>query len=52
MKYLFIFFNDPYIETDSDHIANISIPIRKDEFETMAKFGSKKLQAIVAIFKS
>ena len=47
----FIFFNDPFVETDSDRIANISIPIRKDEFEGIAKFGSKKIQALLALYK-
>ena len=46
----FIFFNDPYVEKEQDLIANIDIPVRKDEFEAMAKYGSKQLQAVVAIY--
>lgn len=46
----FIFFNDPYLEKDDDAFGNINIPIRKDEFENIAKFGSTQIQALVAIY--
>lgn len=46
----FVFFNDPYIEKEDTIVTNTDIPIRKDEFETMAKYGSKQIKSLVAIF--
>ena len=46
----FVFFNDPYVDEGDDIINNINIPVRKDEFQVMAKFGSNKIQCIVAIY--
>ncbi len=47
----FIYFNDPEINENERSFDNINIPIRRDEFEMMAKFGSRQLKSIVAIFK-
>lgn len=46
----FVFFNDPDVEEEDDILGNINIPVRKDEFQVMAKFGSNKIQSIVAIY--
>ena len=46
----FIFFNDPDLDNEDDAFANINIPIRKDEFENIAKFGSTQIQALVAVY--
>ncbi len=48
----FIYFNDPEIDKNEKPFDNINIPVRRDEFEMMAKFGSKQLKSIVAIFKN
>lgn len=46
----FIFFHDSDIDDDQNKIDNMDIPVRKDEFEKMAKFGSRQLKSIVAIY--
>ena len=46
----FIYFHDPEIDKNEKPIDNMDIPVRKDEFEQMAKFGSGQLQSIVAIY--
>jgi ribosomal protein S18 acetylase RimI-like enzyme len=48
----FIFFHDPEIDDGERAIDNMDIPVRRDEFEKMAKFGSGQLQSIVAIYKN
>jgi len=47
----FVFFNDPYLDPKDKMLDNINIPVRKDEFEIMAKFGSTQLQSMVVIQK-
>lgn len=46
----FVFFNDPDIGPTDEIIENINIPVRKDEFETMAKFGSNQLQSMLVVY--
>ncbi len=47
----FVYFNDPEIDDNEKAFDNINIPVRKDEFEMMSKFGSRQLKSIVAIYK-
>lgn len=46
----FIFFHDPEVSKDQSAIDNMHVPIRKDEFNLMAKFGSKQLKSIIALY--
>lgn len=49
----FIYFHDPDPDLEKDQTAydNMDVPVRRDEFEKMAKFGSKQIKSIVAIYK-
>ena len=47
----FIYFHDPEVDKDQLATDNINVPVRRDEFELMAKFGSSQLKSIVAIYK-
>lgn len=46
----FIYFHDPDIDDDQRPIDNINIPVRRDEFEQMARYGSKQLKSMIAIY--
>ena len=46
----FIYFHDPEVDEHQTDIDNINIPVRRDEFEMMSKFGSRQLKSIVAIY--
>jgi hypothetical protein len=46
----FIFFNDPFVEESDTIISNSHIPVRKDEFEAMSKFGSTQIKCFIAIY--
>lgn len=46
----FIYFHDPEVGTDQTSTDNTNIPVRKDEFEAMTRYGSKQLKSIVAIY--
>lgn len=48
----FIYFHDPDIDDEQRPIDNINIPVRRDEFEQMARYGSKQLKSMVAVYKS
>jgi len=48
----FIYFHDPEVIEHQTPFDNINIPVRRDEFELMAKFGSRQLKSIVAIYPS
>lgn len=48
----FVFFNDPYVEECDTIVSNTSIPVRKDEFEAMAKFGRGQIKSFVAVYKA
>lgn len=45
----FVFFNDPDLGDDDEAFDNINIPVRKDEFELMAKFGSSQIQSMLIL---
>lgn len=47
----FVFFSDPYIEEGDTMVSNTNVPVRKDEFEKMAKYGGKQIKSILAVFK-
>lgn len=47
----FVYFHDPEIGSGQSAVDNINVPVRRDEFELMAKFGSKQLKSIVALYK-
>ncbi|MCF8058466.1 MAG: peptidase C39 family protein [Bacteriovoracaceae bacterium] len=47
----FIYFHDPEVDRDQSAMDNINVPVRRDEFELMAKFGSRQLKSIVAIYR-
>lgn len=47
----FVFFNDPYVEENDTVVSNTNIPVRKDEFEEMAKFGSGQIKCFVSVGK-
>lgn len=46
----FVYFNDPEVYENQTSVDNINIPVRKDEFELMSKFGSQQLKSIVAVY--
>ncbi len=46
----FIYFNDPYVEENDTVLTNTDIPVRKDEFEAMAKYGSKQIKSFLALY--
>lgn len=48
----FVFFNDPYVEENDTVISNTNIPVRKDEFEAMARFGRGQIKCFVAVATS
>lgn len=48
----FVYFNDPFVEENDTVVSNTDIPVRKDEFESMAKYGSKQIKSFLAIFNS
>ncbi len=48
----YIYFHDPEVYEDQTPVDNINIPVRRDEFEMMAKFGSRQLKSIVAVYPS
>lgn len=50
MENEFVYFHDPEIGHDQMAVDNINVPVRRDEFELMAKFGSKQLKCIVALY--
>jgi ribosomal-protein-alanine acetyltransferase len=45
----FVFFNDPDLDDEDETFDNINIPVRKDEFELMAKFGSSQIQSMLVL---
>lgn len=47
----FIYFHDPEIGAHQTKVDNINVPVRRDEFELMSKFGSRQLKSIVAIYQ-
>jgi ribosomal protein S18 acetylase RimI-like enzyme len=47
----FIYFNDPNVEDGETVIENQNIPVRKDEFNRMCRYGSQQVQAMVVLFK-
>jgi ribosomal-protein-alanine acetyltransferase len=47
----FIYFHDPEVGADQSPIDNINVPVRRDEFELMSRFGSRQLRSIVALYK-
>ena len=50
----FIYFNDPEVDEDGDETTmanqNIHIPVRKDEFNRMCRYGGQQIQAMVVLF--
>lgn len=48
----FIYFHDPEVDINQTAVDNINVPVRRDEFELMAKFGSRQVKSIVAIYKN
>ena len=46
----FIYFHDPELGEEDNRISNMNIPVRKDEFESISKFGSRQLKSIVALY--
>lgn len=50
MENEFVYFHDPEISPEQSAVDNINVPVRRDEFELMAKFGSRQLKSIVAIY--
>lgn len=48
----FIYFHDPEVDDDQTPVDNINVPVRRDEFELMSKFGSRQLKSIVALYKA
>lgn len=50
MENEFVYFHDPEIGPEQSAVDNINVPVRRDEFELMAKFGSRQLKSIVAIY--
>ncbi|MAF77224.1 MAG: ribosomal-protein-alanine acetyltransferase [Halobacteriovoraceae bacterium] len=48
----FIYFHDPEIDADQSVVDNFNVPVRRDEFEHMAKFGSRQLKSIVALYRN
>ncbi|MBC99299.1 MAG: ribosomal-protein-alanine acetyltransferase [Halobacteriovoraceae bacterium] len=47
----FIYFHDPEIDAGQSVVDNFNVPVRRDEFELMAKFGSRQLKSIVALYR-
>ena len=47
----FVYVNDPYIDEEEDEVASdsINMPIGRSQFERMARYGRKGLQAVVFI---
>lgn len=45
----FLYFHDPYLSEDQSPIENQHIPIRKDEFNKISKYGSQHLQSLVVL---
>lgn len=45
----FIYFHDPYLDEGQSQMENQHIPIRKDEFNKISKYGSQQLQSIVVL---
>ena len=45
----FLYFHDPYLEEGKSNLENQHIPVRKDEFNRLSKYGSQALQAVVTI---
>lgn len=48
----FIYFHDPEIDAEQSVVDNFNVPVRRDEFELMAKFGSRQLKSIVALYRN
>jgi ribosomal-protein-alanine acetyltransferase len=46
----FIYFHDPEISKGQTAFDVIDIPVRKDEFEKMARFGKQPLKCLLAIY--
>lgn len=47
----FLYFHDPYLEEGMSSVENQHIPVRKDEFNRLSKFGSQSVQAVVTLRK-
>lgn len=47
----FLYFHDPYLDEGQSPYENQHIPIRRDEFNKISKYGSQQLQSIVVIKK-
>ncbi len=50
MESEFVYFHDPEVNENQTSVDNMNVPVRRDEFELMAKFGSRQLKSIVAIY--
>lgn len=46
----FVFFNDPFIDDDDSILSNTNIPVRRDEFESMARFGSNQIKSCIVLY--
>ncbi len=45
----FIYFHDPDVEEGQSDIENINVPIRKDEFNKICKYGTQQLQSLIVL---
>jgi ribosomal protein S18 acetylase RimI-like enzyme len=48
----FVYFNDPDLNDGHKTLENQDIPVRRDEFNRMSRYGGQQLQALLAIYKS
>lgn len=46
----YIYFHDPDVGGNQTPVDNINVPVRRDEFELMAKYGSHQVKSIVALY--
>ena len=48
----FVYVNDPFVDEDEGEteMDSINMPIRRDQFERMARYGRVGLQAVVTVF--
>ena len=48
----FIYVNDPYVDRDEGEtlVDSIHMPILKDKFESMARYGRVGLQALIGLY--